>query len=131
VKTIFAMPLFDWDNPSVTHVTNKHFWVYWAVTGPLTLSTMALVITWALWNRSNLRAEIWRASKDVDVKSSADNSSSNKEELPVPENIQENAQPTDIERQRKWHARAILKRRHLWRKTNIKKTTDPENPTLE
>ncbi|KAK1240717.1 hypothetical protein MKX07_006150 [Trichoderma sp. CBMAI-0711] len=50
IATFFAMPLFDWSAPTLSRVTNQHFWVYWAVTGPLTLTTMAGVMVWALWH---------------------------------------------------------------------------------
>jgi len=40
------MPLFNWNAPTATGVVGNHFWVYWAVTGPLTLVTMVLVGIW-------------------------------------------------------------------------------------
>ncbi|KAH0499049.1 hypothetical protein TgHK011_006266 [Trichoderma gracile] len=50
IASFFAMPLFDWSEPTLSRVANRHFWVYWAVTGPLTLTIMAGVMAWALWN---------------------------------------------------------------------------------
>ncbi|KAH8810749.1 hypothetical protein F5884DRAFT_875544 [Xylogone sp. PMI_703] len=50
MATFFAMPLFNWSQPSISQVTSHHFWIYWAVTVPLTLVTIASVIAWALWH---------------------------------------------------------------------------------
>jgi hypothetical protein len=48
-QTLFSMPFFNWDAESVSHAANSNFWFYWAVTGPLTLATMFIVIAWAVW----------------------------------------------------------------------------------
>jgi hypothetical protein len=55
------MPLFDWDANSISNVPTQHSWVYWAVTGPLTLTTVIIVIFWALWHRRQSRLKIWLA----------------------------------------------------------------------
>lgn len=47
ISTFFSMELFDWDAPSISQVAKPHFWIFWAVTAPLTLITMALVVKWA------------------------------------------------------------------------------------
>lgn len=39
------MPMFDW-NASPSEAVSGHFWVYWAVTLPLTL---AVIGVWLLW----------------------------------------------------------------------------------
>jgi hypothetical protein len=43
------MPFFNWGADSVSQAANRNFWIYWAVTGPLTLATMLVVIVWAMW----------------------------------------------------------------------------------
>jgi hypothetical protein len=43
------MPLFDWSASSTSEIITPHFWVYWAVTIPLTLITMALVSVWIIF----------------------------------------------------------------------------------
>lgn len=131
MKTFFAMPLFDWQKPSIYHVTTRYFWVYWAVTGPLTLATMLLVVSWAYWHRSYLRAEAWRARKGTDGERTGDDSPSNEEEESDPENGENSAELVERERQVKWFSKAILRRRQLWRKRNIKKQDDPESLTDE
>ncbi|KAL4904039.1 hypothetical protein BDW74DRAFT_155046 [Aspergillus multicolor] len=55
VATFFSMPLFNWDNPSISHVATGHFWIFWAVAAPLTLATMVCIVAWALWHAKNTR----------------------------------------------------------------------------
>ncbi len=55
------MPLLNWDSSSINKVTTTHFWVYWAVTGPLTIVTMAVVITWSIWHSRRTRTLIKQA----------------------------------------------------------------------
>ncbi|KAL4734451.1 hypothetical protein BDV11DRAFT_54807 [Aspergillus similis] len=55
VATFFSMPLFDWDKSSINHVATRHFWVFWALAGPLTLATMAGIVAWAVWHAKNTR----------------------------------------------------------------------------
>ena len=43
------MPFFNWNASSVSQAANSNFWIYWAVTGPLTIATMFVVIVWAMW----------------------------------------------------------------------------------
>jgi hypothetical protein len=59
------MPLFNWTQPSISQVATRHFWVYWAVTGPLTLAIMAGVITWALWHNRHVQLLQSRARENV------------------------------------------------------------------
>jgi flagellar biosynthesis/type III secretory pathway M-ring protein FliF/YscJ len=41
------MPLFDWASSTSSHIsTTPHFWIFWAITIPLTLIVLAL---WAFW----------------------------------------------------------------------------------
>ncbi|KAL2864027.1 uncharacterized protein BJX67DRAFT_229958 [Aspergillus lucknowensis] len=56
VATFFSMPLFDWSETSISHVANKHFWVFWALAAPLTVTVMAGVVAWAIWNSKNTKA---------------------------------------------------------------------------
>ncbi|KAL6823922.1 hypothetical protein V8C40DRAFT_246843 [Trichoderma camerunense] len=65
IASFFAMPLFNWSEPSLHQVANSHFWVYWAVTGPLTLVTMAGVIAWAVWNSRRIQLLQSRARESV------------------------------------------------------------------
>lgn len=45
VASLFAMPLLDW---SSTDVVRSGFWIYWAVTVPLTVMTVLLWLAWFL-----------------------------------------------------------------------------------
>jgi hypothetical protein len=40
------MPILDWSAASPSEIVTNHFWVYWAVTVPLTLLTMLVVSFW-------------------------------------------------------------------------------------
>ncbi|KAI9838488.1 MAG: hypothetical protein M1838_004562 [Thelocarpon superellum] len=64
ISTLFAMPLFDWDAGPGEPVATARFWIYWAVTGPLTIVTL---IIWLLW----LRREVARnRQEDEDARES-------------------------------------------------------------
>ncbi|CAG8956244.1 hypothetical protein HYFRA_00003624 [Hymenoscyphus fraxineus] len=56
VATFFAMPLFNWESPSIWAVTTAHYWFYWIVTGPLTAVTMIVVLFWAMRQRPRWRS---------------------------------------------------------------------------
>ena len=42
------MPLFNWGAPTTSEILSDHFWIYWAVTCPLTVATMTIVGYWVL-----------------------------------------------------------------------------------
>ncbi|KAL6858458.1 hypothetical protein J3F83DRAFT_750866 [Trichoderma novae-zelandiae] len=65
IASFFAMPLFDWSEPALSQVANRHFWVYWAVTGPLTLTIMAGVMAWAVWHNRHVELLQSRARDGV------------------------------------------------------------------
>ncbi|KAH8816952.1 hypothetical protein F5884DRAFT_240788 [Xylogone sp. PMI_703] len=65
VATYFAMPLFNWEESSVKKVSGPYVWLYWAVTAPLTLATMVLVISWALWHRSQYNILVEQARNPI------------------------------------------------------------------
>lgn len=44
--SLFAMPVFRWNEPSGNDVINHRIWVYWAVTIPLTALTISLYWLW-------------------------------------------------------------------------------------
>jgi len=46
VASFFAMPLFNWDASHNSSVVKGRFWIYWAVSIPLTLVT---IISWLSW----------------------------------------------------------------------------------
>jgi Mg2+ and Co2+ transporter CorA len=59
VASFFAMPLLNWQAPKGTTVVSHRFWVYWAVTVPLTIGTILL---WLAWFRRKDIAVKWRKS---------------------------------------------------------------------
>ncbi|KAF2176977.1 hypothetical protein K469DRAFT_494642, partial [Zopfia rhizophila CBS 207.26] len=46
VASFFAMPMFQWD-ARADSLINHRSWLYWAVTAPLTITTIS---TWLGWN---------------------------------------------------------------------------------
>lgn len=47
VKTRFSMTMFNWQAQN-GQVLSSHFWIYWAVTVPVTL---LVLLVWVLWAR--------------------------------------------------------------------------------
>ena len=69
MSALFAVPVFQWDAPKGESVVSKRFWVYWAVTIPVTL---LVIIPWAVWtrqrasdNRRRLREAREKFKKDI------------------------------------------------------------------
>jgi hypothetical protein len=50
IASLFAMPLLDWQAEAGQPVISHRFWIYWAVTIPLTLLVVILWIGWLLWS---------------------------------------------------------------------------------
>jgi hypothetical protein len=49
------MPLFEWNGDPGTSVLSDRFWVYWAVTLPLTAVILFIWLTWLVWTTKNRR----------------------------------------------------------------------------
>ncbi|KAL3442462.1 hypothetical protein BJX65DRAFT_312775 [Aspergillus insuetus] len=71
MATFFAMPLFNWSETSINNVANKHFWIYWAVTGPLTMVVVSGVASWAFLQsrRAKRVAQLARRSTGLELAS--------------------------------------------------------------
>ncbi|KAL8729492.1 MAG: hypothetical protein Q9181_004984 [Wetmoreana brouardii] len=62
VAALFSMPLFNWDTQTAGHsAVSTQFWVYWAVSIPLTIVTLAL---WFAWMRLRMRRQHARDLKE-------------------------------------------------------------------
>jgi hypothetical protein len=59
------MPLFDWNVESMQSVTTDHFWMYWAVTLPLTVVVMGVVVLYAVHQYQQRKKELEDAQKGV------------------------------------------------------------------
>lgn len=46
IASFFAMPLFDWNSATLDTVLSPRFWMFWAVSAPLTL---IICVSWVLW----------------------------------------------------------------------------------
>ena len=67
VSALFAIPLFDWDAP---RVVKPRFWIFWAVTVPLTAVVILGYWVWTKWSgrkedarvrEEEREKEYWRA----------------------------------------------------------------------
>lgn len=56
IATLFSMPLLAWDGDN-GHTVQSQFWVYLAVTIPLTLVVMSLSLLWVWWNQKKSQQE--------------------------------------------------------------------------
>ena len=64
VSSLFSMSMFDWQATTEGMITTR-FWIYWAVTVPLTLATVG---TWYAWIRRRaliIRSKDKEAVKDL------------------------------------------------------------------
>ena len=52
IAALFAMPLFQWDAVGDSKIVSNRFWIYWAVTVPLTFLTL---LVWVLWTKRQAR----------------------------------------------------------------------------
>lgn len=48
-QTLFAMPFFEFPTPSSDVNLKPHFWIYWAITIPLTLTVLIIYLAYLLW----------------------------------------------------------------------------------
>lgn len=110
-KTFFAMPLFDWSAPTLSRVTNRHFWVYWAVTGPLTLTTMAGVMVWALWHNRHVERLQKTARDSVGSGSTGDKGQEGKGQATPGEQTPKTSESKKRARSQNYSFRGILNRR--------------------
>ena len=52
------MPLFNWGAPAMGKVMTGHFWIYWAITIPLTILVITIVSLFASSENRKLEADI-------------------------------------------------------------------------
>ncbi|KAK6503371.1 hypothetical protein TWF481_008391 [Arthrobotrys musiformis] len=91
IAALFAMPVLNWEAKSYSEVTTDKFWVYWAVTLPMTLF---IILAWAAWtkrqswlNRKD-HEEGMKAYDEVDVEKAAIESIDT-EKIPLKEDFRE------------------------------------------
>lgn len=59
------MPLFEWNATTMKHVPSNKFWVYWAVTAPLTTVVMGVVALYAMLQEREKRKAVESARKNA------------------------------------------------------------------
>jgi hypothetical protein len=70
VSSFFSMDMFDWQALKGASVVSYRFWIYWAVTAPL---TVVVVSVWFLWLRTHNKHEV-DGQKDSTLAASSSNS---------------------------------------------------------
>ncbi|KAL3460037.1 hypothetical protein BJX64DRAFT_290685 [Aspergillus heterothallicus] len=55
--TFIAMPVFDFSAPAGGIIARQSFWVYWAITAPLTLLVLGMYFAYLWYTERRLRAE--------------------------------------------------------------------------
>ena len=63
VSSLFSMSMFDWQAGGRVVITK--FWIYWAITIPLTLVTMALWYAWISRRATLIRSQNTEAVKHL------------------------------------------------------------------
>jgi len=56
VASLFSMPLFDWSGNS-NAIVGPNFRLYWAVTLPLTFTTLLVYAIWSVWYHRQTKDE--------------------------------------------------------------------------
>ena len=51
VSALISMSMFDWQAESGKYVVSSRFWIYWAITVPITIT---LLMVWWMWMRREL-----------------------------------------------------------------------------
>ncbi|RMX71706.1 hypothetical protein D0869_15361 [Hortaea werneckii] len=46
ISALFSMSMFDWRAPDGQPIVSDHFWVYWALTIPITLTILLALLYW-------------------------------------------------------------------------------------
>ncbi|KAF2242533.1 hypothetical protein BU26DRAFT_524137 [Trematosphaeria pertusa] len=67
IATLFAMPILNWNAFSMRDVMTSHFWLYWAVTIPLTIVVMAIVGAYGLVQARENRRAADKARKNAGI----------------------------------------------------------------
>lgn len=59
ISSLFSTSMFDWQAEDIRLVLNQRFWLYWAVSLPLTIITLG---AWAFWTRIDTS---WRRGQEL------------------------------------------------------------------
>jgi heme/copper-type cytochrome/quinol oxidase subunit 2 len=59
------MPLFNWGAPAMGKVMTGHFWIYWAITIPLTILVIGIVSLFAINENRKAKNDIDNAALEV------------------------------------------------------------------
>ena len=65
ISTFVSMPLLSWNASSWSTIVTSRFWVYWAITIPLTLVTLIAWYSWRRWRDARSEEEDRAVRKSV------------------------------------------------------------------
>ena len=58
IAALFSMPLFQWDSKTIGNsYVSRQFWIYWAVSIPLTCVTLVVWFAWTRWRMRQHRKQ--------------------------------------------------------------------------
>ena len=66
------MPYFGFSASDGTLIIQPQFWIYWALTIPLTLTVLVVYLAYLLWIQNKHRVEDDAARKDLDAEPQPD-----------------------------------------------------------
>ena len=61
------MPYFEFSAADSTLSIKPQFWIYWALTIPLTMAVLTIYLAYLLWIQNRHRVEDDAARKDLDI----------------------------------------------------------------
>ena len=76
-----AMPLFNWSSAEAEAILNDRFWIYWAVTLPL---TVVVISTWWFWKNWRQRKDFTNDQAALQEVPQQEELQAEKKEVPVP-----------------------------------------------
>ena len=67
LQTLFSMPYFEFSNSGNTLTLKPEFWIYWALTIPLTLVVLAAYLAYLVWIQNKERIEDLAVRKEFNA----------------------------------------------------------------
>ncbi|KAK4224142.1 hypothetical protein QBC38DRAFT_486115 [Podospora fimiseda] len=65
ISTLLSMPIFNWEVSTISEVSAKYMWVYWAITIPLTILVMGMFGGYALYQEREKKQTTKRARQSI------------------------------------------------------------------
>ena len=62
IATLLALPSFEWSDNQLS--VRRDFWIYWAITIPLTLLTLLIWLAWSNW-KTQIESQVDKNERDA------------------------------------------------------------------